>query len=94
MRHLALDSTSDKEEGWLLLEGACNFHGAGAMMLDHCNAYDTSFYVNLKSSIKKKSQAQQLQRRQQPIPSVSRLPEDDHSRLPTVQVCDCQCLLL
>ena len=38
---------------------------AGAMMLDHCNAHDTSFYVNLKSSLKKKRQAQQLQHRQQ-----------------------------
>ena len=27
---------------------------AGAKMLDHCNAYDTPFYVNLKSSLKKK----------------------------------------
>ena len=26
----------------------------GAKMLDHCNAYDTPFYVNLKSSLKKK----------------------------------------
>ena len=32
---------------------------AGAKMLDHCNAYDTSFYVNLKSSLKKKTAAAQ-----------------------------------
>eukprot|EP00891_Asterochloris_glomerata_P008029 jgi/Astpho2/8029/Aster-x1476 len=43
----------------------CKEWGTGAMMLDHCNAHDTSFYVNLKSSLKKKRQAQQLQHRQQ-----------------------------
>eukprot|EP00891_Asterochloris_glomerata_P009589 jgi/Astpho2/9589/Aster-x1590 len=32
----------------------CKEWGTGAKMLDHCNAYDTPFYVNLKSSLKRK----------------------------------------